>query len=125
MSERILSPTRHEAHDVRFKYVLAGASFLALALAAVLLAALFLFPHTMTDQNVAQPLPRFADPQLQPSPRLDMDRFRAEQLKKLNSTYWLDEQHGVVHLPIDEAMRRLAKEQIPDWPAPKPKPEPR
>lgn len=119
MSERILSPARHETHDVRFKYVLAGASFLALALAVVLLAALFLFPHTMTDQNVARPLPRFADPQLQSSPRLDMDRFRAEQLKELNGTYWLDEQHEVVHLPIDEAMRKLAKERIPDWPAPK------
>lgn len=119
MSERILSPARHEVHDVRFKHVLAGASFLALALAAVLLSALFLFPHTMTDQNVAQPLPRFADPQLQSSPRLDMERFRAEQLKELNGAYWLDQQHRVVHLPVDEAMRKLAEERIPDWPAPK------
>jgi hypothetical protein len=118
MSERILPPARNEGSDVPFKYVLAGASGLALALAVVLLAAYFLFPDTLTDRYVAQP-PRFADPQLQSSPRLDMDRFRAEQLKTLNEAYWLDQQHGVVHLPIDEAMRKLAAEGVQDWPAPK------
>ena len=119
MSERILPPARNDVHDVRFKYVLAGASWIALALAVVLLAAYFLFPDTMTDQYVARPLPRFADPQLQTSPRLDMERFRTEQLKALNGEYWLDQKHGVVHLPIDEAMRKLAAEGVQDWPAPK------
>ena len=36
MSKRILSPARTEQRDVRFKYVLAASSFMALALAIVL-----------------------------------------------------------------------------------------
>lgn len=119
MSERILSAARSELRDVRFRYVLAGASFVALALAIVLLGALWLFPDTMTDQFVAQPLPRFAEPQLQSSPRFDMDKFRAEQLQQLNGVYWLDRERGIVHLPIDYAMRKVVAEGIPNWPAPK------
>ena len=119
MSERILPPARHEFRDVRFRYVLAGASFVALAIAIVLLSAWWLYPETMTDQFVTQPLPRFANPRLQSSPRLDMDKFRAQQLQQLNGVYWLDQAHGVVHLPIDDAMRKVAEEGIADWPAPK------
>jgi hypothetical protein len=116
MSDRILPPARNEVRDVRFRYVLAGASWLALALAIVMLSAWWLYPETMTDQFVTQPVPRFADPQLQSSPRLDMDKFRAQQLQQLNGVYWLDQAHGVVHLPIDDAMRKVAAEGIADWP---------
>jgi hypothetical protein len=73
----------------------------------------------MTDQYVARPLPNFAQPQLQASPRADMDRFRSQQLGALNGVYWLDRAHGVVHLPIADAMRKVAEEGIADWPAPK------
>ena len=116
MSERILPPARNEVRDVGFRHVLAGAGGLALALAIVLLSAWWLYPETMTDQYVTQPLPRFADPQLQSSPRLDMDNFRAQQLEQLNGVYWLDPEHRIVHLPIQDAMRKVAQEGIADWP---------
>ncbi|MDT7950018.1 MAG: hypothetical protein RQ966_00795 [Acetobacteraceae bacterium] len=116
---QILSPARHERHDVRFRYVAAGASWVALVLAIVLLTAWWLFPRTMTDQYVAEPTPAFASPQLQSSPRLDMNLFRAQQRAELDGLYWLDRAHGVVHLPIEDAMRKVAAEGIPDWPKPK------
>ncbi len=78
-----------------------------------------MFPNTTTDQYVAEPLPRFAAPQLQSSPRADMERFEAQQQKQLNGVYWIDQGHGVVHLPIADAMRKVAEEGIPDWPGPK------
>jgi hypothetical protein len=84
-----------------------------------LLGALWMYPGTMTDQYVARPLPNFAQPQLQASPRADMDRFRSQQLGALNGVYWLDRAHGVVHVPIADAMRKVAEEGIADWPAPK------
>ena len=52
--------------------------------------------------------------------RLDMERFKQQQMKALNGVYWLDQGHGIVHLPIADAMRKLAEEGIPDWPTPKP-----
>ncbi len=116
---QILDPARNERRDVRFRYIAAGAAWMALALAVVLLAAWWLFPNTMTDQYVATPLPPFAEPQLQPSPRLDMAQFRAQQMQQLTDAYWLDRAKGVVHLPIADAMRKVAAEGIPDWPAPK------
>lgn len=91
---------------------------LALALGIVLLSALWLFPHSLTDQYVVTPLPEFAPPRLQPSPRADMARFRQQQLEALTGTYWIDRDKGVVHLPIDVAMARVAAEGIPDWPTP-------
>lgn len=126
MSERIdvLPPARNEQRDVRFKYVAAGASWLALAMALALLWAWWLFPHTMTDQYVARPVPQFAQPQLQSSPRLDMERFTQQQMKALNGVYWLDQGRGVVHLPIADAMRKVAEEGIPDWPTPPPAAKP-
>ena len=119
MPDAILPPARHETRDVRFKHIAAAASLMAAALAIVLLAALWIFPDTLTDQYVATPLPRFAEPTLQPSPRADMEAFRARQMRELNGTYWLDRAHGVVHLPIEQAMRKVAAEGIQDWPAPK------
>ena len=111
MSERILSPARNERARRPLQATCWPArAWLALALAVVLLQrAVALFPDTMTDQLRRPALPRFADPQLQSSPRLDMDEFRAATAARperapIGST----RQHGVVHLPIDDAMRKLA-----------------
>ena len=58
----------------------------------------------------------YPGPQLQTSAVRDMNRFRAQQLQQLNGAYWLDKAHGIVHLPIEDAMRLVAKEGIADWP---------
>jgi hypothetical protein len=116
---QILSPARHERRDVRFIYIAAGGAWVALVLAIVLLSAWWMFPGTMTDQYVERPLPGFAAPQLQSSPRAEMAQFKQQKLQALNGAYWLDRTHGVVHLPIADAMRKVAQEGIPDWPTPK------
>ena len=120
MAERVLSPARREARDVRLKPMLIAAVGMAIALGVVLGSAFLIFPHTMTDQYVAGPIPNFAPPRLQSSPRADMDAFRAQQMHDLNTVYWIDRQGGAVHLPIEEAMRKVAEEGIADWPAPRP-----
>lgn len=117
MAERVVSPAPHEARDVRFKPMLIAAAGMVVAVAAVLGTAFWMFPHTTTDQYVARPIPNFAPPRLQPSPRADMDAFRAQQMRDLNGVYWIDRRAGTVHVPIAGAMRKLAAEGIPDWPA--------
>ncbi|MBV9118589.1 MAG: hypothetical protein JOY63_14640, partial [Acetobacteraceae bacterium] len=41
-----------------------------------------------------------------------------QELDRLNSLGWVDRAKGLVHVPIDQAMRMVAKEGIKDWPAP-------
>ena len=35
-----------------------------------------------------------------------------------NGTGWIDKAHGIAHIPIADAMRLVAQEGIPGWPAP-------
>ena len=50
-----------------------------------------------------------AEPRLQQDPRADMYRFRLQEDSRLHEYGWVNREAGVVHLPIDEAMRRLVE----------------
>lgn len=59
-----------------------------------------------------------------PGPRLQTDeashlrQFRADEAKRLNTYYWVDKPKGIVHVPIEQAMKRLVETGIPDFPQP-------
>jgi hypothetical protein len=55
-------------------------------------------------------------PRLQTNPEADLRRFRAEENKRLNGYYWVDKQKGLVHIPVEQAMRKLAQTGIPGFP---------
>ena len=55
-------------------------------------------------------------PRLQTDTAADLRRFRAEEAQRLNSYYWIDKQKGTVHIPIEQAMRKLVKTGIPGFP---------
>ena len=73
------------------------------------------FPDALQDASrrvlVAPPAP-----QLQIDAAGDLARFRASENRLLNDYYWVDRSKGIVHIPIDQAMRKLAKEGIPGFP---------
>jgi hypothetical protein len=120
MPEHKLPPARHEASDVAPSFVIAGlASTLALLLLCMMLA-FWLFPNAGIDRRLAFPLPEFPQPRLQVNTRADMDAFLQKEAEQLNSSGWIDRAHGIAHIPIDEAMQRIAEQVIPDWPAPAP-----
>ena len=48
-------------------------------------------------------------PRLQTQPFKDVYQLKQEQLDKLHSYGWVDQSTGVVHIPIDEAMRLLSE----------------
>jgi hypothetical protein len=56
-----------------------------------------------------------------PGPRLETDNesglraFRAEEEKRLNTYYWIDKQKGIVHIPINEAMKKVVKTGLPGF----------
>jgi hypothetical protein len=55
-------------------------------------------------------------PRLQTDPERDLHRLRAKEERELNTYYWVDEQKGVVHIPIEQAMKKLAATGIPGFP---------
>lgn len=73
------------------------------------------FPGALTDASrrvlVAPPAP-----QLQIDAAADLAKFRADEHRRLDTYYWVDKAKGIVHIPIAEAMQKLAKEGIPGFP---------
>jgi hypothetical protein len=116
-AERVIPAARHETSDVSERFVWGAVALLLVSLLATVLLALWLFPHSVQDRTLRPPLRAYPAPRLQPSPRADMQRFYAAEMRRLNSVGWVDRAHGVVHIPIADAMRKVAREGIPGWPA--------
>lgn len=117
MSERALPPARHETRDVSFRliaglFALAGALLVALTGLAWLM-----FPGEIKDQRFALPFPAWPTPRLQTDPAADMRQFRAAELARLKSAGWNDGTPRTLHTPIEQAIRIVVAEGIPDWPA--------
>ncbi|HUI94939.1 MAG TPA: hypothetical protein VLX44_04235 [Xanthobacteraceae bacterium] len=95
---------------------IAATSIALLALLAisafVLMAA---YPRSLSDigrdLRISPPGPR-----LQTDAPGDLQHFRAAEEKRLNTYYWIDKQRGIVHIPIEQAMKQLAASGIPDFP---------
>lgn len=55
-------------------------------------------------------------PQLQTDPQEDLRKFRAEEEARLHSYGWVDRSKGIVHIPIDQAMKEVAQKGIEGFP---------
>jgi hypothetical protein len=73
------------------------------------------FPSALPDVDrtlrIAPPGPR-----LETNPEAELQRFRAEEEKWLNTYGWIDKRKGIVRIPIDEAMKKLARTGAPGFP---------
>lgn len=74
-------------------------------------------------------------PLLQAHPEVELKAYLDEQKHILASYAWVDREHGVVRIPIEEAMKLVARDGFPKWkaetakvaeeaPEPEAKPEP-
>ncbi|WP_247893327.1 hypothetical protein [Azospirillum endophyticum] len=82
----------------------------------VVVSLLLIFPQAARDENRALTTP-MPEPRLQTDPAADWQRYKAESMSRLAGYGWADREHGIAHIPIDEAMRQVAGDGIPDWPA--------
>lgn len=114
-AERHLPTAKREARDVAFRQMAAGSLCVLAFVASGMGIAYWLYPEPDKTLTFQQP-GSYPAPTLQSDTVADMDRFRAEQLQQLNGTYWIDEAGGTVHLPIEDAMRIVARDGIADWP---------
>jgi hypothetical protein len=103
-------PTDWELRPIAVIYV--GTLVLLIICAFVLIAA---YPNSLRDVgrtvSIAPPGPR-----LETDPQGDLQRFRAEEDKRLDTYYWINKSQGIVHIPIGQAMQKLAKTGIPGFP---------
>ena len=77
------------------------------------------FPRAVSDVSRALTVEP-PQPRLQTDPSEDLARFLADEDKRLNTYYWIDKKKGIVHIPIEQAMRKLAEEGIDGFPRGKP-----
>jgi len=73
------------------------------------------YPNALPDVDrslrIAPPGPR-----LQTDAAGDLQRFRTDEERRLNTYYWIDKQNGIVHIPIEQAMKKLAATGAPGFP---------
>jgi hypothetical protein len=113
----------YEATDVTVRPIAKSLLLLVVgtAIVVVLLYPMFTwFRSRMASADAAPPpmgrhepgrLP--AEPRLQTTPMGDLAAIRAQNKELLKGYAWVDESRGVVRIPIEEAMRRIATGGLP------------
>jgi hypothetical protein len=78
-----------------------------------------LLPPT-ADTRVVVPadITQFPQPRLETDERTEIHDFRLKEEQELNSYGWVDQQSGVMHIPIDRAMELLTQRGLPTTPRP-------
>lgn len=104
-----------ERSDVSVRLVAMIAFGLAATVALSSLVIGLVYPHALHGPSDA---PRFvtAAPRLQIDPAADLRTYRTAEEHVLESYGWIDRQRGIVHVPIEQAMREVAADGIKDWP---------
>jgi hypothetical protein len=107
--------TTYEAEDWpigKVALIYAGVLILLAITPFILIAA---YPNAVSDTS-RKLLVKPPAPELQVDPQRDLASFRLKEDQRLNTYYWVDRQKGVVHIPIDEAMKKLARSGIDGFP---------
>jgi hypothetical protein len=66
----------------------------------------------VTTQTIQQ----FPEPRLEDDERTELNGFRLREEQQLESYGWVDQNAGVVHIPIDQAMKLIAERGLPTTP---------
>jgi hypothetical protein len=117
MAERDASLAHPESAYEHSDWWLAGIGFAALAVIALLIVAPLVLRATYgsadTDRRLLVTPP---SPRLQTDPQDDLARFRAAEETQLETYGWVDREKGIVHIPIEQAMRSVAQRGIDGFP---------
>jgi hypothetical protein len=113
----------HEMRDISTRVVVMfGASLVAGAVAVfIAIGLLFASFGRLADRAYVREYPLAAvgapaqppAPRLQTRPREELKQMRAEEERFLNGYGWVDPNAGVVHIPIEQAMRMTIEQGLP------------
>jgi hypothetical protein len=114
------SEVGYERRDASVRTLLQFGLGLAAVIVVVFLAMRWTFHFFSVEEPLGPPPTPFENarvlppqPRLQVEPHQDLKTFCAQQLTELNSYGWVDQQNGVVHMPIDQAMDKLLQQGLP------------
>jgi len=90
--------------------VTAVAVILCTVAASVLMTWLFMHRWSSRGLSIERhiAIPVTSNPQLEPHPLVDLHSYQAEQRAKLSSYRWINRPAGIVQIPIEQAMVRMA-----------------
>jgi hypothetical protein len=117
MAEPAPPPAHYEQEDVTFRFLLCGAGVVLGVILLCMIGVMWLYPSIVQDHRLTAALPLYPAPRLQSDPAADLQRFKAQELARLNSMGWVDRERSIAHIPIDDAMHRIAAQGIADWPS--------
>jgi len=110
----------HETSDANIRNLLIFGAGLSFLVVAGLLVSRAVFHYFVGHQGLGPPASPFENVRtLPPEPRLqvsapnDLKQYKAAQEEILNSYGWVDEQAGIVRIPIDRAMNILLQKGFP------------
>lgn len=107
--------TAYESSDWHVPAIAIVMAMLLLLVAIAVLALYFGFRTATLDVqrslSVATP-----PPGLQTDPQQELAQLRAREERLLNTYYWVNRDKGLVHIPIAEAMKRIATKGIDGFP---------
>lgn len=110
----------HETRDAKIQNLVRFGVGLFVLVGIVLLAMGGLFHYFAAHQKLGPPASPFEEvrtlppqPRLQVTPAQDLKRFRAAEDAKLKSYGWVDQNVGIVRIPIDRAMDLLVQRGLP------------
>jgi hypothetical protein len=113
----------YEKRDASIRGLLLFGLGLAIVMAITFFAMEWTFDFLSAKSPLGPPAASFTharelppSPQLQAQPHLDLRDYCKEQLGDLNSYGWVDQQNGVVHIPIERAMDLMLKQGFPTRP---------
>lgn len=69
--------------------------------------------HDNLNPPTAKVIQNFPQPQLQPNPVADLNKFRVQEEEILNTYGWSDQQAGIAHIPIEQAMDIIVARGLP------------
>jgi hypothetical protein len=113
----------YEKRDVSIRGLLLFGLGLAVLMVLTFFAMKWTFDLLSAQSPLGQPAAPFQtarvvppSPRLQAQPHIDLQTYCEQQLSVLNSYGWVDQQNGVVRIPIDRAMNILLKQGFPARP---------
>ena len=107
----------YERTDIESRGIAWLAGGLAIVVVITPLLMPFVFPQSMQHRSPSAPPALNADaPQLEITPRDDLQRFQSSEAQLAQSYGWIDRSKGTVRIPISRAMQLLAQRGLPGWP---------
>ncbi len=69
--------------------------------------------YSATRELTPRDILKFPEPRLEVNERTELNGFRSDEEQKLNTYGWVDQEAGVIHIPIEQAMQIVAQRGLP------------